>query len=137
MNEIADLEGRISAAMARIATAVERFEGDGTGSADALDHARRAAETAEAEARAALARAESAEAEVARLTQALEAESDAGGQLRERVGTLKSMKERQQERIAELEAELKAIAGLRTADREELDGLISSLAPLVEGQSDA
>lgn len=136
MNEIADLESRISAAMARIGRAVEGFQAGGA-SLEELEHARKAAEDAEAAARGAQARAEEAEAEVARLRQALEAETTAGGQLRERVGSLKSMKDRQQERILELEAELSAMADLRSADRDELDGLISALEPLVKEQTDA
>ena len=133
MSEITELENRLAAAMGRIGRAIEGF--------DAGDP--RAAETAEeldqakANLTAATERVEAAEAEVQRLQQALEAETTAGAQLRERVGSLKSMKDRQQERIAELESQLTAIAELRGADRAELDGLIAALEPLVREQTDA
>lgn len=137
MSEIAELEGRIAAAMARIGQAVEGI-GAGSGvSAEELDQARGAAESAGNEARQATERAEAAEAEVARLIEALEAETTAGAQLRERVGSLKSMKDRQQERISELESALAEISEQRSADRQELDGLIAALEPLVREQTDA
>jgi chromosome segregation ATPase len=137
MNDIADLEGRISAAMARIGRAVEGFQPAGGTSAEDLDLARGAAEAAQAEARAALARAESAEAELDRLNQALETDAAAGDQLRERIDALTETNERQQERIAELETELQVVLGKQAADREELDGLIAALGPLVEEQTNA
>ncbi|SFB80834.1 hypothetical protein [Tropicimonas isoalkanivorans] len=134
MNDIADLEGRISAAMARIGRAVEGFQPAGGASAEGIDEARGAAE---AEARAAMARAESAEAEIDRLNQALETDAAAGDQLRERIDALTETNERQQERIAELETELQVLLGKQAADREELDGLIAALGPLVEEQTNA
>ena len=137
MIEIADLESRISAAMSRIGKAVEGFGGGADISAEDLEQARKAAESAEETTRKASERAEAAEAEVTRLQAALEAEATAAGQLRERIGSLKSMKERQQERISELEAEVKAASEVRSADRAELDGLISALEPLVKEQTDA
>ncbi|SDI25274.1 hypothetical protein [Aliiruegeria lutimaris] len=133
MSEITELESRLAAAMTRIGNAIEAFsagEPEAAVSAEELEQARKSACEA-------VQRAETAEAEVLRLQQALEAETTAGAQLRERVGSLKSMKDRQQERITELEAELRAVAEQCSADRGELDELISVLEPLVREQTDA
>lgn len=141
MSDIAELEGRIAAAIERIGRAVESFDADaGSGSgvsAAELDAARAEAETARVAAQQAEERVGIAVAEAARLTQALEAETTASTQLRERVASLKSMKESQQERILELEAMLERLSAQRAEDREELDGLIAALEPLVQEQADA
>ncbi|NDR56374.1 hypothetical protein [Aliiruegeria sabulilitoris] len=133
MSEITELESRLAAAMERIGNAIEAFgagEPEAAVSAEELEQAQKSVSEA-------VQRAETAEAEVLRLQQALETETTAGAQLRERVGSLKSMKDRQQERITELEAELRALAEQRNADRSELDELISALEPLVKEQTDA
>ncbi|PRY22716.1 hypothetical protein CLV78_106258 [Aliiruegeria haliotis] len=140
MSEISDLENRISSAMERIGRAVQAFEpasnAPGVPAQD-LAEARASAEAAQAAEAEAATRAEAAEAEVSRLQEALEAETTAGAQLRERVNSLKTMKDRQQERIHELETQLYTQAESRDADRAELDGLIAALEPLVKEQRDA
>lgn len=137
MSGIADLENRISAAMERIGHAVQSMDRATGVTPEELEQARTAFEAAEERTRLATEKAAEAEAEIARLQQALEAESAAAAQLRERVGALKSMKDRQQERIDELEAEVRTTLERRIEDRAELDGLIAALEPLVKEASDA
>lgn len=71
------------------------------------------------------------EAQVLQLRQALEAEQTANSQLRERIDAMKALKERQQDRIAELEEAEAALRARQAEDREELDAVIAALEPLL------
>ncbi len=130
MSDIAELEGRIATALGRIGQAVEAFSPGEAVSSGELEEARTAAQEANA-------RAEAAEADADRSRQALEAEVETGTQLHEHIASLNMMKERQQERIAELEAEVRMLVEQRGADRAELDELIAALEPLIREQTDA
>lgn len=113
MSDISGLERRLTAAMDRIGRAVAAYEpAQGPGEEEIA--ARRALE-----------------AQAVQLRQALEAEQTANTQLRERIDAMKALKERQQERIGELEDELAGLRAVRTEDREELDAVIAALEPLV------
>ncbi|MFV0358291.1 hypothetical protein [Tropicimonas sp.] len=137
MEEITELEGRIISAMERIGRSVQQFEGTGGVSPEDLEQARAAFEAAEERAVGARTRAESAEAELARVAQALEAEAAASEKLHERLDGLKSARDEQQQRIADLEAQLRDSEAQRKADRTELDDLIALVEPLVREASNA
>ena len=115
MSEIKALEQRLTAAMDRIGRAMAGFDPQPAGPDE---------DTA-AEIRA-------LEAQVLQLKQTLEAEQTANTQLRERLDAMKALKERQQERIGELEDAEAALKAARAEDREELDAVIAALEPLVE-----
>lgn len=126
------LHARLGAAMDRIGAALAAADGGSEGQTP--DAARSEAEARVAAAEQAL---EEARREAAERAQALEAETAANAQLRERVGNLKDRKESQAARIAELEAERDALARARAEDRAELDALIAALEPLAKEQRHA
>ena len=78
--------------------------------------------------------APAASAEAARV---LEAGDSASAPLRQRIESLTAMKQELQERVTELEDEVRILIELRNADRAELDELIAALEPLVREQTDA
>ncbi|MEL6206594.1 MAG: hypothetical protein AAFR47_14945 [Pseudomonadota bacterium] len=138
MNGIKTTEQRISAALDRIGAALGQAAGRGdTVPPAVLAEAQAARQEVEREADLARSEATTALQEIERLRQALEAETVANSQLRERVAVLKDKKDAQAEEIARIDAERERIAGERVEDREELDALISALEPLVEDHSHA
>jgi len=137
MNDIAELETRISSAMARIGRAVEATSAGDGAQAEDLERLQQAAEAAMSEAESIRARAEGSEAEAVRLKALLEAETGEVARLQESLASTTALKDRQQERISGLEDELGAVSELRRADRAELDALIAALEPLVKEQTDA
>ncbi|MGR3795206.1 hypothetical protein [Vannielia sp. SX4] len=114
MSDISALERRLTAAMDRIGAAVASYEAGQAGPSEEDLAAQRGLE-----------------AQVLQLKQALEAEQTANTQLRERIDAMKALKERQQERIAELEEAEAALRAKQAEDREELDAVIAALEPLV------
>ncbi len=114
MTDISALERRLTAAMDRIGAAVASYDTTAGPSEEEQAAIR------------------GLEAQVLQLKQALEAEQTANGQLRERIGAMKALKERQQERIAELEEAEAALKAKQAEDREELDAVIAALEPLLE-----
>lgn len=131
MSDLTELERRLTAAIERIGRAVEGIEATPPGAdPDELDALRTRAEAAEAQ-------AAKAETELPGLRESLASVQTAAEQLREKVAQLEAMKDRQQARISELESAEEALRAQRGADREELDGLIAALEPLVKEQPNA
>ncbi|MBT0956460.1 hypothetical protein IV417_03605 [Alphaproteobacteria bacterium KMM 3653] len=110
MSDISELETRISAAMERIGNAVGQL-GIDSGSEEAV---------------------KALEGQVLQLKEALETEQTASAQLRERIEAMRAIKDTQAVRIAELEAAQAELGAHQSADRAEMDVIITELERLVK-----
>lgn len=138
MEQIAELERRLSVAMGRIGRALDALPAAEAGvPAEAFERACADAEAAQAAAASALERAKAAETDRARTQAELEAEAAAAEALRTEIAGLKELHDSQQARIASLEANIDELVSLRTADRAELEEILAALEPLIREQSDA
>jgi len=136
-DDLEELEKRVAQALARIGSAVEGMGGPDGVPRETHEAALDTAERLRVEAVDATKRADTAEAEIARLKEALEAEATANAQLRERNAALKAAKDDAIGKADALERETAVIREARGADREELDGILAALEPLVKEHSDA
>lgn len=136
-SDIAELETRISAALGRISQAASALDRPDGVPQEVHDAVVAELETLRRELSATEKRAATLDAEVARLQEALDTETTANAQLRERNVALKASKEAAQGRSNELAETLAGLQDVRKADRDELDALISALDPLVKEQPHA
>jgi chromosome segregation ATPase len=126
MQDITDLERRISAALARIGSGIEALAT--SGAAPPSDEGAPMAD-------------EAAAAEIARLAEALDEEKMANAQLSER---LRVVRERDAEaragleaKLAEVTSELAALRSARAEEAAEVAAIVAALDPIVEGGTHA
>ncbi|WP_435170505.1 hypothetical protein [Falsirhodobacter sp. 1013] len=125
MQDLVELERRISRALERIGTAAEGLQGNATGSRAVEEEREVNAQLAErlrvVKERSA-ARIAALEAEVASLTEQLETLRSAAGELHEQLSEMRGDTSA---------AEVESLRALRASDRAELDAVLAALVPHV------